>query len=482
VEGLKERSIRGGAARMAAQVSAVLLRLGTLVILARLLEPAEFGLVAMVTVVTGVIELFATGGLTQATVQRAEITESEVSALFWVNVAIGVVLAIVCMATAPILQQIYHEPRTTLILAVLAPAFIVNATGVQHMAVLQRQMRYVMISAIEIVAQVLAAVVAVVMALLGWGYWALVANALVPPLTITIAAWLASGWRPRRPHFDRGIVPMLHFGGTITLNNLVCYIGYNLEKMLIGRSFGSEALGLYGRAHQLANVPTSALINGVGGISFAALARLQHDHARFKNYFLKGYVLVISTTLPAALFCFLLAEDIVLVMLGSRWIEAADVLRLLSPTILIFGMINPLSWLMQSIGLHKRSLQVALVLAPITVASYLIGLPYGPSGVALAFSTALALWLFPSTLWCVSGTPVSISDLLETTIRPLLASLAAAMTVLVMQRLVGHLDLPLLRLTIFGGSFAMVYAAFLLFVLGQKDFYLDILRVLRGAS
>ena len=134
---------------------------------------------------------------------------------------------------------------------------------------------------------------------------------------------------------------MLRFGGTITLNGLVVYVAYNLEKVLLGRFWGPDALGIYGRAYQLINIPTDNLNSAIGGVAFSALSRLQNDPVRLKSYFLKGYSLVISLTIPITIFCALFADDIVLVILGPKWTEAAVIFRLLTPTVLIFGMINP---------------------------------------------------------------------------------------------------------------------------------------------
>ena len=158
---------------------------------------------------------------------------------------------------------------------------------------------------------------------------------------------------------------MLRFGGTVTLNGLIVYVAYNLDKVLLGRVWGPVALGYYGTATQLINVPTANLNKAVGGVTFSALSRLQHDLTRFRNYFLKGYALVLSMTLPLTVFAAMFAEDIVLVVLGPKWTEAVPIFRLLTPTILVFGMIDPLAWLLLSSGRQIRSLKMALVIAAV---------------------------------------------------------------------------------------------------------------------
>ena len=476
MKALKERTIRAGVARLSGQLGRSLVRLGSIIVLARLLEPSDFGIVAMVTVLTGVFEVFSSGGLSAATVQRSEVSEDQISALFWFNMALGLLLAALCLASAPIFADFYNEPRTAHVLAAMAPFFILTAASVQHIAILLREMRHATLSAIEVAAEAVAAVVGIAMALAGWGYWALVASSLALPLVVTVGAWIATGWVPQAIRWASGIVPMLRFGGTLTLNNLVVYGGYNSEKLLLGRYFGPDALGLYSRIYELINLPTRIINSAFGSVTFAALSRVQAAPARFKSYFLAGYSLVLSITLPTTIFCAVLADDIILVVLGPKWIEGALIFRLLAPTILVFGIINPFAWLLQSSGLHQRSLNIALVIAPLAIVSYLIGIPYGPTGVALAYSTAMTLWVVPHVLWCLHRTPITVSDLLPTIARPLIAGIAAATAGVLVQHLAVPIQFSLMRLGLAGTAMLAVYICVLLFVMKQKEFYLDLLR------
>jgi hypothetical protein len=148
---------------------------------------------------------------------------------------------------------------------------------------------------------------------------------------------------------------------------------------------------------------------------------------------------------------------------------------------LIFGIINPLAWLLQSVGLQQRSLKIALVLSPIVISAYLAGMPYGPTGIALAYSVALALWLVPHVLWCVHGTPVSATDLFQAAGRPLLAGVVAAAMAAAAHSLVAPMGSSLVNVMVAGATMALAYLFLLLFVFGQKAFYLDLLRGLKAA-
>ncbi len=130
--------------------------------------------------------------------------------------------------------------------------------------------------------------------------------------------------------------------------------------------------------------------------------------------------------LPITIACALFADDIVFVLLGPKWKEAAGIFRLLAPTMLIFAIANPLGWLLNSLGLVGRGLKIALVIAPLMIVGYLIGLPYGPEGVAFAYSAMMMLWIFPIIAWAIHGTMISFWDVLQTVSRPLGSVIPAA--------------------------------------------------------
>ncbi|MGV7218134.1 lipopolysaccharide biosynthesis protein [Bradyrhizobium sp. UFLA05-112] len=482
---LKERAVRGGLARLCGQAANLVLRLSFMMIMARLLDPEEFGLVAMATILTGFFEIFRTAGLSSATIQKASITGEQISTLFWINILVGTVLCLLCSATAPVLVSFYHEPRLFWVTVTLSVGFVFSAGGVQHSALLQRQLRYVALAIAETLSLLASFALGLIMACGAFGYWALVVSTIAAPAINTALMWASTGWMPGMPRRNAGIYQMLRFGGTITLNNLVMYFAYNLDKLLLGRFWGADALGLYGRAYQLINVPTSNLHAAVGGVVFSAISRLHDDPVRLRNYFLKGYSLVSSLTVPVSVFAAFFADDIVLVALGPKWTDATTMFRLLTPTIFVLGVINPTGWLIQSVGLQVRSLRIAFVIAPLVMTAYLIGLPYGPNGVALAFSAAMTVWLVPHVFWSLHNTVVSPWDVLLATCRPFLASVVAAAFALGIEFYMmnlGYLQSPLLRLLMVSVVMVIFYLVIFLFALGQKTLYFDLLRGLKGST
>jgi len=477
---LKERVIRGGFAKVCAQAANFTLRIGSLMVLARLLDPKDFGLVGMVTAFTGVLNLFRDFGLSAATVQRVDVTDEQISTLFWINILVGVILALSLTALAPVVVGFYHEPHLLWVTIVLSTAFLFNAAGVQHSALLQRQMRFTALATIEIISLITSTSIGISMAVAGFGYWALVATAVSVPLVGTLCLWQTTGWIPGKPRLQSGLHSLMRFGGTLTLISVVMYIAYNLEKVLLGRFWGANAVGIYGRAFQLINMPTENLNSSVGEVAFSALSRVQNDPGRFRNYFLKGYSLVLALTIPMTIAVCLFAHDLIFVLLGPKWKDAAEILRLLAPTILIFALINPIGWLIFSLGMVGRSLKATLVFAPLVICGYIMGLPYGPKGVAFGYSAVMALWAVPLIMWGIHGTVVSFRDIVLAASRPLVSGIVATALAFGVQFLCGPSLSPLPRLILGAIVLLGAYAGMLLYVMGQKAFYLNLVRGLAG--
>jgi O-antigen/teichoic acid export membrane protein len=279
-----------------------------------------------------------------------------------------------------------------------------------------------------------------------------------------------------------GIRSMMNFGGTVTLNGLVYYMASNADKVLLGRVWGVEALGLYGRAYQLINIPTDNLNSAAGEVAFSALSRLQEDPPRLRNYFLKGYSLILAATLPLTTACAIFADDVVAVLLGPKWNAVAPIFRALAPTILAFAIVNPLGWLLTSLGLVRRGLNMALAVSPFMVGAYVVGLRYGPVGVAVAYSAVMMMWVWPAVTWAVHKTMISSQDLFLVVSRPLASSIVAGAVAFGVRLAIGQ-QLPLLaRLVLESAVLMTVFAAMLLFVMGQKSLFLELFRASKGPS
>jgi PST family polysaccharide transporter len=472
----KRRTAYSAVVATGGQIVSLAVRLGTMAILARLLAASDFGLVGMVAAFTGFLTLFRDVGLSAATVQRATMTHQQTSTLFWVNFAFGWALFATCIAGAPLLVGFFNEPQLFWITAALGVGFVFNGAMVQHRALLQREMRFSAIAVTDVIAILISSVVSVIAAYAGLHYWSLVISLVALPAFTAVGCWIATRWIPGAPVRGAGVRSMLLFGGKLTLNSIVVYFAYNTDKILIGRIFGAEALGLYGRAYQLINMPTDNLNHTVGQVAFPALARVQEDPTQLRSYFLKGYGFFLSLVIPVTVWCALCAADIVAVVLGPKWTAAVPIFQLLAPTIAVLAIINPFAWLMMALGLADRSLNLAFAIAPTVIAGYAIGSYWGIEGVATGFSVAMVILVPPFIYWAKRGTLITHRDVAIVLARPFLSALVAVVAVLVLYRVWQAMNPGLVRLVAQSAVLFVTYFVVLLFVLGQKAAIRDALR------
>jgi O-antigen/teichoic acid export membrane protein len=478
---LKRKSVRGGLVAIAAQGGKVLLQTGTLMLLARLLSPDDFGLTGMAATLTGFLGLFRDAGLSAATVQRRDVTHEQISTLFWINLAVGVGLAACTVLLAPAAVRFYGEPRLYWIVIVTGASFIFSGLVAQHGALITREMRFATQARIDLTALAAASAVGVVMAFLGWRYWSLVGMGLVSSIVSAAGVLLAVPWAPGPPGRGVGVRSMLRFGGLATCNSFLVFLAWNSDNILLGRFWGAHALGLYGRAYQLATLPVEQLTSTLSGVAISGLSAVQEDADRLSRSFLKGYSLLVSATIPIAIACPMFAGEIIQVLLGDKWTGVVPIFRLLAPTSLVFALANPLSWLVMAKGRVGRAVGITAATTPVVIIGILLGLSHGPTGVAVGYSAAMAVILIPITAWSIQGTGIVWLDLWNVTKMPFIAGLLAAAVGLSAKIAFGGYLLPILVLVSGVGLVFSVYASALA-AMGQKKMYLDLMTELFSKS
>ncbi len=473
---LKRKTAHGAFVSTIGQAANFILRTGSMIILARLLSPADFGLVGMSTACTGFLSLFRDAGLSVATVQRESITRAQTSTLFWLNLGVGVFLAALCVVMAPLLTVFYREPRLFWVTVLTGAGFIFFGAAAQHRALLERQMRFTVLSVMDIISLFVSVPLGIGMAFAGLGYWSLVYMGLCQYAVSSLGVWVASGWVPGRPQRGVGVLSMVKYGGTLTLTNFIMYLASNTDKVLIGRFCGAEALGIYGRAYQLINLPTENLNSSIGLVSFPALSRVQDNPDRLRSYFLKGYGFFLSIVIPITMACGLFAEDMVRVFLGAKWGEAVPMFRLLAPSVLALSLIKPFFWLLVATGRAARMLWISLLIGPIVVLGHLIGLRFGALGVAGGLSITTTLMVVPTIIWATRGTSITAVDTLKEILRPSLSILLGAGATFAAWRFINLLTPGLLRLTAACAILLGVYTLVLWFGMGRKAVYLSLFK------
>ena len=428
---LRHRAMRGGTATIFAQGAKLALNAISIVVLARLLAPEDFGLFAMVVAVTGFLEIFRSLGLIESIVKEPSLDEAQLSALWMVSAAMGLALAALTLALAPLLAWLYNDPRVLAVTAVLALTFVIAGVSIQHNALLRREMRFRAVLAVEVLFIATSVCVSIVSALLGFGYWSLVIGALAGETASTIALWAAHPWRPRRPADFSSTGPMLRFGLHIQAANVLAVIPINLGNILIGHNWGGAALGFYSRAFNLIFLPLNQLVASTNLLAVPTLSRLRDDPNRFRAYYLKALSLVTHFSMPTSMFLVVMSEEIIALVLGSKWQSATPIFRILSIVSFAIPVGESHKWVNVALGRGDKMLRISTFISVSFVSALFIGLPWGPTGVATSITASYWLVLLPVLAYAFHGSPVDYRSVLKALLRPLLVSVCVGLALVV---------------------------------------------------
>ena len=423
---LKQRSVRGGAVTIIAQASKFILKFGSTIVLARLLSPEDYGLIGMATVVIGFVEYFKDLGLSAATIQRREINHQQISTLFWINLGVSCLVALMVALLAPAIASFYQEPRLSAIVLALAINFVFGGITVQHQALLKRQMQFTSLAKVEIVSILMGVVTAIVTAQLGLKYWALVFMLTATAITNAIGVWLACKWRPGLPARNSGVRSMLAYGGNMTGFGIVNYFSRNLDNILIGRRWGSAELGLYAQAYKLVLLPIEQINNPITSVALPTLSSLQSEPQEYCKYYYKAMLSISALGLPIVGFLFAAADKVILLVLGEQWLATVPIFKLLMPAAFNATIGVGLGWAYQSLGYVGRQLRWGIGSSVTNAILFAIGVNWGAMGVAAAYGLSRPLFSIVGFAYCYHQTPLKLRKLVAVLSFPTLASLGAA--------------------------------------------------------
>lgn len=421
---LKRRSLRGALIAFGSQGIRFATQFGGTIVLARLLPPHAFGLIAMIAALTVLLDLVKELGLSAATIQRPTITQKQVSTLFWINTAFGLGIAGLLVLAAPLIASFYNEPELTAVTTWLAAGFALSGPAIQHWALLRRQMRFGTIALIETGAEVAGMALGIGLALEGWSYWALVAQRLsVPGLTL-IATWALCPWRPGLPARDADLQGFVRFGASVTGFNMLTAAARSLDQVLIGWLWGPAVLGFYERAAKLVLVPVNNINAPIYAVAMPVLSRLDGQPERYRNAFLLILEKFAMVTMPPAAVAVVTADWVVALLFGPQWHEATIYVACFAAAAVTMPTTLAVGLLYQSQNRPGELLRAALVDAGLVTAAVLAGLPFGAVGIAVAYGAAGLCLRLPAAFW-LSGRhgPVRARDMVQA----ILPALATAM-------------------------------------------------------
>lgn len=425
---------------LASQAGQQAAQLLTMVVLARLLTPADFGLAAMASVVVGFITLFKDLGTSAAVIQSRETTEELLSSVFWANVAFGVLSTIVIASAAPVAARYFHEPRVTALLRILSLSFAIASCSILQKALFERNLMFRATARAEVAGVIAGAVVGITQALRGAGVWALVAQSLASVSVSSALLWHLSSWRPKLLFHWAEIKQVSGYSLNLTGFTIANYFTRNADYLLIGRFLGSTQLGIYTLAYRVMLYPLQSISAVVSRVMFPACSQLADQDARFRAAYLRTVAMIALATFPMMLGIDSVARPLVLTIFGAKWAAAIPLIAILTPVGLLQSIMATVGTIYQAKGRTRTLFAWGVGSSLLMVTGFLVGLRWGVVGVAKSYAIVMLVLVVPCFVIPFRFIELKLKACAVVLVRPLVASLMMATVIAAVNAMLKHSD------------------------------------------
>lgn len=393
--GIKNVAARGAVVTVAGQGIRFIIQLAGIVVLSRLLGPSTIGLFAVLFVIVAFGEVVRDFGLSSAMIQAEHVTQAQKSNLFWINTAVGLVLAFTCALVAVPLSVFYGEPGLIWPCVGVSTVFLLSGLGTQYRAQLTRDLKFPAVALIDVLSALVGLVVAISTALGGLGLWALVVQQIVIAGVATLLNIFAAKWKPSLPSRNANTRGLIEFGWHVGCTQLLNYVSRNVDTVIIGSFFGAAALGIYNRAYQLMTVPINQLSTPATKIAFPVLSRIRDEPQRFDRFLLVGQRALVHLVAFVFIYTLVIAPAGVEIALGDEWAGVAPLYRVLAVGALAQAASFATYWVFLAHGKTREVLKMTLVTRTVLIAAILGGACVSVFGVAVAYTVVIVLtWPF----------------------------------------------------------------------------------------
>ncbi len=393
----------------------LIIRLVSLAVLSRLLEPSDFGIFAMATAFTGVVTLLAETGFANASIRARTLDAAEASTAFWGNLIVAIGLSGCCWVVSPLVANFFEEPRLSVVIRVLSISLPLSALAAQHSAILQRDLRFGQLVVSEVLAQSVGVAIAIGLAIYGGNYWALVGQQLATAGFTAVALWMIASWRPGFPRFTPGARSLLITGAHLSLVEVLNYGKSIVDQILVGRYTDATSLGEYSRAITLLSLPITQLFAPLNRVAIPTLSKLQDEPAHFTRTFRRMLVLVAVTSAPLLAVLVACPDEVVAIMLGPRFANSAPLLRLLAIASWGAPTTTATFWILIALGRSRRLIIILSIQFVLLLVALRIGVLWGTTGVAAAYAVTAQAIRMPTILFALHGGPVSPKHYVDST-------------------------------------------------------------------
>ncbi len=476
---LEKRTVRSIGWTATSKLAQLLMSILISVILARLLVPSDFGLIAMVLVFSNFVTIFVGFGLTSAIVQKQDISDETLSSTFWINVGLGGLLTVALAASAPLIAAFYSEPRLTPLVVFISTTFFISSFCNVSYALLLKRMNFKAIAIIESVAIAISGPIAIFLAFSGYGVWSLAWNTVLSTVFLTVFFLIYARWVP---HFFLGlqhVKGLLGYGANLTGSSFVNYFARNMDNILVGRFLGSSALGFYNLAYNLLVLPTNTISDVIGRVMFPALSIIQHDKQLVRNAYVRANRYIGAISFPLMAWVLVAAPQLIRVFYGPKWISVIPLIQIFALAGIEQSIGTNVWWIFTSQGRTDELFKLSIFTTFVIVISFFVGLRWGVEGVVIAYTVAIYVTAYP--IFAIAFRLIdlkvksALAPLWSVTLATLTLGIVAFLLQISLEKLGVTQDLTILAIVT--AASLLVYSV-VLFLL-DKELFIGIVRLLR---
>lgn len=394
MSGLRQHAIKGMQWTMAGRLFKTLLGIGTLAVISRYLTPAEFGVMALVMFITGFAQIFVDFGLRVSLVQRKEVTSRQQNTVFWTNLVMSfVMMGVVWLGARPLVQAFdagHVEPM------VRAMSFIFPLIGLQivSVSVLERQFAFARIAMADMAATITSGIAVILLAVLGYGVWALVFQQLILASVSTLILFTAARWRPKGEFSWQDLRRLFSYGGYVTLTNIVSFTNSNFDRPIIAGAISPQVLGYFTMSQQVVGSPFRMVVTMAKKVLFPILSSLQDDKVRMGAAYLDIQYAMVALMAPACLGLAAVSVPFVAVLLGPAWGPAAPLIALVAVQMVFIPVAETNQTVLAARGKARFQFWWIVFGSILSLGALWFAIPYGIEAGIMA-RTAVTILLMP---------------------------------------------------------------------------------------
>lgn len=388
------------------------LSVGVLVVMARLLEPSDFGFVAMATVFTGFSKVFSELGTGDALIRSKNTSRGFVSTIFWFNTLLSILVCLILALIAPFASYLYGEEIIEILIYVLSIEILLSGINRVSQAMLEKNMRFKEIAFAQIISQCVGALVGISMAIIGYGVWSIVFLSISTQLVYTMLINIYLKWVPLIAFNTNDIKNIFSFSSYLTIVQILDHIQRRSEIFIVSYSLGSYFGGIYSQSHSLIKKPMKLITGFISPVLFASISTIQDDTGRIKLIFFKSVQSFVMVYLPISILLILYSESFILFVLGEKWGEMTDLMTIFGSMLIFTSMHKCNTVSLKSIGRVDILFKIYSVFVPCSIIACVIGAYFGIRGVAIGMFITTFILFFSSTIYTLIELKIKFKEYL----------------------------------------------------------------------